>query len=371
MKLACTCLFLFACITLLAQSEASDQNLFLITTDGFRWQEIFNGADSLLMSDTRYVKDTSLIRQMYWDDDLQKRRTMLMPFFWNVIAKKGQLFGNRLFDNKVNVKNLYKVSYPGYNEILTGYTDPRIVINLPHDNQNFNVLESINARAAYQGQVAIFSSWNVFPYILNRDRNDLPSNCGYEKMLTADSVMQLLNRVQDHIAGKTHCRYDWLTFMNAEQYILNKHPRVIMIALGETDEFAHGHRYDLYLKQAALFDKMIGDLWYYVQTCPFYRNKTTFIITTDHGRGARSVNWSNHSLLTPGSAQTWLAVIGPGLAPLGEIKTAQQIYEKQLTATIVRLLGESFASPHRIGKPISFARLPDNTNPVKDDLTKR
>ncbi|MBL7748297.1 MAG: hypothetical protein JNM19_12750, partial [Chitinophagaceae bacterium] len=26
------------------------ENLFIITTDGFRWQEVFNGADSLLIN---------------------------------------------------------------------------------------------------------------------------------------------------------------------------------------------------------------------------------------------------------------------------------------------------------------------------------
>jgi hypothetical protein len=363
MKFASVCILLLIRFTLQAQPDIGGQNLFIITTDGFRWQEIFTGADSLLVNDPDFVRDTSLIKEMFWCEDPLKRRAMLMPFFWNVIAAKGQLFGNREFGNKVNVKNLYKVSYPGYNEILTGYTDPRIVINLPKENQNLNILESLNAFGAYKGKVAAFSSWNVFPYILSLDRNSLPSNCGYETMNAApeDTALRLINLVQENISKKTHCRYDWLTFMNAQQYIQKNHPRVVLISLGETDEFAHGHHYDLYLKQAALFDRLIGDLWYYVQTCPFYRNRTTFVITTDHGRGSHSSNWSNHSLLTPGSSQTWLAVLGPGIPPLGEIRTGQQIYAKQLAATIALLLGTTFESPHKTGKPVTFASFTGNS----------
>src|ERR1700730_11502058 len=134
-------IFLQAGFSIFAQPVSKTQNIFVITVDGFRWQEIFSGADPAIISNTKFVKDTSLMRQLYMDADPSVRRQKLMPFFWNVIAEKGQLYGNRLFDNKVNVKNLYKVSYPGYNEILTGYTDPRIVVNLPRNNNNINILE--------------------------------------------------------------------------------------------------------------------------------------------------------------------------------------------------------------------------------------
>jgi hypothetical protein len=38
------------------------QNIFIISTDGFRWQEIFNGADSIIINNPRYVKDTALLK---------------------------------------------------------------------------------------------------------------------------------------------------------------------------------------------------------------------------------------------------------------------------------------------------------------------
>src|SRR5690349_15400144 len=80
---------------------ANSNNVFIITLDGFRWQELFLGADSSLIHDSGFTKDSAIVKKFFWDKNLVERRKKLMPFFWNVIAKKGQLAGNRLLDNKV------------------------------------------------------------------------------------------------------------------------------------------------------------------------------------------------------------------------------------------------------------------------------
>ena len=67
-------------------------NLFIITIDGFRWQEIFTGADASLINDTIYSRDTATIKMLYWADSENERRQKLMPFFWNILAKKSFAF---------------------------------------------------------------------------------------------------------------------------------------------------------------------------------------------------------------------------------------------------------------------------------------
>ncbi|HSC40576.1 MAG TPA: alkaline phosphatase family protein [Chitinophagaceae bacterium] len=349
------CCFLLLCIPcfLQAQPPVGTKNIFIITTDGFRWQEVFTGADSLLINNPRYVKDTGLVKGLYWDSSTLVRRQKLMPFFWNVIAAKGQLYGNRFFNNKVNVKNFYKISYPGYNEMLTGYPDPRLIPNTPVYNKNSNILEYLNTQEAFRGKVAAFTSWNIFPFILNEERSGLPVNSGYEMLNEKeDSSSSLINKVQDGVAQKKHTRYDMLTYLCAREYIGQHKPRVVFLGLGETDESAHSGRYDLYLQQATMVDKMIADLWYYVQTDPFYKDNTTFIITTDHGRGRTAASWHTHSLFTAGSGETWLAILGPETVPIGEMKNEQQTYEKQLAATVALLLGEKFETSHPVGQAI-------------------
>ncbi len=353
----CLLILLFGfSLVLTAQPAIKTKNVFIIATDGFRWQEVFTGADPVLINSSKYTADTSLTKDMYWDDVPELRRKMLMPFFWNVIAKKGQLYGNRLLGNKVNMKNIFKISYAGYNEMLTGNTDLRFIPNTPVNNSNINILEYLNQQPGYKGKVAAFTSWNIFPYILNEGRSKLPVNSGYE-MLQEDSLAStnsLINEVQENIAVKKHTRHDILTYVSAREYIQTQHPKVLFLGLGETDESAHSSRYDAYLQQATMVDKMIADLWYYVQTDPFYKDNTTFIITTDHGRGSKPNTWKTHNLFIKGSGETWLAMIGPGITAAGEMNGQQQLYGNQLVATIAGLLGEKFETISKIGKPLAL-----------------
>ena len=359
--------FLILSSAVTAQSGSDTENIFIITTDGFRWQEVFTGADGELISNPRYVQDTGLLKQMYWDSSAVVRRQKLMPFLWGTVARQGQLYGNRNFHNYVNVSNIYKISYPGYSEMFTGYPDPVFVPNIPLRNPNTNIFEYLNAKPEYAGKVAVFSSWNIFSAILNKKRNHLPVNAGYEYLPDDSSENnEIINASQQSILQKKNTRYDLLTFLSAREYIDHNHPRVVLIGFGETDEFAHSGRYDMYLQQATNVDRMIAELWYFVQTNSFYRNKTTFIITTDHGRGRRPQSWYKHGILTKGSGESWFAVIGPGISPEGEIRTGHQLYQKQMASTIGNLLNAPFDVPGNQSAAIFIPR----TNSYDRALTR-
>lgn len=350
-------LLIFSSVT--AQSPQASpttrtRHLIIITIDGFRWQEVFTGADPSLVANEEYVKDTALTRQLYWDSTAELRRRRLMPFFWNTIAAKGRLYGNRLYNNKVNVTNFYKISYPGYNEIFTGRKDAFISPNLAINNKNTNVLEYLNSTTAFHGKVAIFTSWSIFPYILNETRTGLPVNSGYEKMNeTGDTTADLIDSVGETMP-RTKTRYDLLTYLSAREYIGRHHPSVLFLGLGETDEFAHAGRYDLYLQHASDVDRMIAELWYMIQTDPYYKDSTTLLITTDHGRGYKTRKWTTHGFWAKGSGDIWMAMLGPDLLPEGELKHPGQVYQRQLAATMASLLGDPSGAGHPPGKPISI-----------------
>lgn len=348
-------IFLLLSTSLLNAQSFKTKYIFVITTDGFRWQEVFTGADAALINDNKYTADTSLAKDLYWDDLAAVRRKKLLPFFWNVIAQRGQLYGNRNLKNKMDVKNIYKISYPGYNEILTGYADLHFIPNTPVFNKNINILETLDRQPSYAGRVVAFTSWNLFPYILNEQRNNLRVNSGFENFSEDnDSANHFINQVQKNIISKKHTRSDWLTYLGAREYINMHHPKIVFLGLGETDEAAHSGRYDEYLEKASMVDKMIASLWSMVQSDSMYRNRTTFIITTDHGRGKTPSTWHHHGLFTKASGETWLAIMGPDTMPLGEMNTDQQIYSNQLAATVAILLGEPFNPSCKIGKPLDL-----------------
>jgi phosphopentomutase len=129
---------------------------------------------------------------------------------------------------------------------------------------------------------------------------------------------------------------------------------VVFIGFGECDEDGHKGAYDKYLQHLNEADKMIQQLWYYIQFTPEYKDKTTLIITTDHGRGKRNNRWTNHDVMVKGSGDTWLAVIGPDTSPTGEIQIPQQLYQKQIAATISKFLGYNFTANHPVANAIDF-----------------
>ncbi len=327
-------------ISVASAQTTSERNVFIITTDGFRWQEVFSGADPDLLSDINRVADTALCKQLFDAPTPEERRRKLLPFFWSVLAAKGQLNGNQNYQNKVQVANPYKISYPGYQEMLTGKANSRLSPNLPINNPQTTVLEYIQSLEGYTGKVAAFSSWNIIPYIINEKKAGIPVNSGYEMLVEeGDTLNALINQVQQSIQPAAATRNDMLTYSAARNYIEKSHPKVLFLGFGETDEYAHKNQYDGYLQKAHQFDQFVADLWYYVQTDPFYKNNTTFIITTDHGRGKYARSWNSHGFWVRGSGDIWSAMIGPDLQPSGESKTNETRLLQHTAATVLQMLG--------------------------------
>jgi arylsulfatase A-like enzyme len=88
-------------------------------------------------------------------------------------------------------------------------------------------------------------------------------------------------------------------------------------------------------------DRFIERIWNVLQSLPGYRGNTTLIVTTDHGRGATTKDWSDHGKDVPAAENTWFAVIGAGVPPLG-VRENVTVTTSQLASTIATLLGENF-----------------------------
>jgi hypothetical protein len=348
-------LLVLACITVRAQLKT--ENIILITFDGFRWQEMFSGAEQRLISKP-FVSDSATIVKKYWRDNPVSRRELLLPFFWTVIAKQGQIYGNRNAGSFVNVTNNQWFSYPGYSELLCGFADnERIHSNDKVDNPNITVLEFINNDKAFKGKVAAFSSWDVFPYIINQARSGIPVNAGIveakgpgitdREKWTNELMHQVPNPLGD-------IRLDAFTYHFAMEHLKKAKPRVLYVAFDETDDFAHGGKYDLYLDAARHTDDFIRRLWEWCQSDPQYKGKTTLIITSDHGRGSiEKEDWRHHGSNVQNADQIWMTVIGPDTPALGELKDVPQLYQNQVAATMAAFLGMQYRNQRKPGDVIS------------------
>jgi hypothetical protein len=346
-------------VSILAQSKGKTENLVIVTMDGMRWQEVFGGVDEVLVNDSVFNRDRDGIKTKFWAATQEERRSKLLPFFWSEIAQHGQLYGNRKYDNKVNNSNPYWFSYPGYNEIFTGYPDTAVNSNDKIYNKNVNVLEFLNRQKGFTGKVAAFTTWDVFPYILNEPRSGIYVNSDVDTLAFNSPALKLINDMQFLTTRPIDVRPDIFTYMAAREYLKAYKPRVLYIAFDETDDFAHGGQYDQYIKSAYSQDRMIADLWKTLQAIPQYKGKTTLIVTCDHGRGDKvKSDWQHHGAKIEGANETWLAVMGPDTKPQGELKIPGQLYQRQIATTIAKLLGYDFKPSHPVKEPITsiFAR---------------
>jgi hypothetical protein len=339
-----------------AAEAGKTENVLFVMTDGLRWQEVFGGADESLMSkEAGGVADLAATKRAFWRDTPEARREALMPFVWTVMAKQGQVFGNRTKGSNVQVTNGHKFSYPGYSETFCGFADPRVDRNDLGPNPNVTVLEWLNGKSAFRGRVAAFGAWNTFNDILNRQRCGFYVNAGYAPMIegTVSPQVELLNQLKADVPHKWGGEpFDALMFYTAMEYFKAQKPRIFFVGLGETDEWGHEGRYDEYLIAARRADRYVQMLWETAQSQSQYAGKTTLVFLADHGRGVGPA-WKDHGKDIAGAEETWLAVLGPDTPALGERANAV-VDQNQVAATLAALLGEDYcAEVPQAGKPVA------------------
>lgn len=333
------------------EPKRTAENVIVVTLDGLRWQELFGGADeSYIDAKQGGVKDLAGLKKKYLRDTTKERREALMPFLWGTLASNGQIFGNPAKGAVAKLTNGLKFSYPGYNELFCGIADPRIDSNAKKENPNLSVLEFLNGRPRFAGKVEAVCTWDVFPSIFRTKSSGLRVQSGWEPIrgekLTERE--QTLNEMLETLPRywPDNC-FDVFTMQAARSALERRRPRILYIALGETDEWGHGRRYDLYLDAAHKADRFLAELWDWLQKEPQYQAKTALLITTDHGRGKTRVDWTDHGKNVEGAELIWIAVMGPDTPALGE-REKVEVTQSQVAATVAALVGEDFlaASPN-------------------------
>lgn len=322
------------------------ENLIIVTLDGLRWQEFFRGADETLIDKKAGgVTDVDALRKVYWKERAEDRRMALFPFIWGTVIKEGQVFGDPGKNAAAKLTNGLKFSYPGYSEMFCGVADERVDANKPINNPNPSVLEYLNGLPAFKDRVTACCTWDIFPYIFRSSQNHLKVIAGWSPALQqplTDKQRYLLHLATNMPRYWGDNAFDVFTMELAEEELIHHHPRVLYIGLGETDEWAHGRRYDLYLNSARNSDRFIANLWQKLQTLPQYAGKTSLLITTDHGRGATRIDWTDHGKDVPQAEYVWIALMGPDTPALG-IRENVQATQSQIAATIAKLVGEDFS----------------------------
>lgn len=327
-------------------ADRRTEHVLLVTLDGARWQEIFSGLDENLVRATAPT-DSDASRQAIYlrfsGSTPEERRAKLMPFLWNTLVRThGVLAGDRNRGSQVSVTNRHWFSYPGYSEILTGQAhDDTIKSNDPVRNPYPSVLQFLRRKLNVdRDKVAVFGSWNVFRWIAESREGDIAINAGLERYDGGDGTVRVLNDLMFETAPPWDgVRHDVYTLRFALDYLRRATPRVLYIAFDETDEWAHGGRYDRVLDSLHRTDGYLREIWDTLQQHPSYRGRTSLVVTVDHGRGKTDHDWRNHGSKVPGADEIWFAIASPDVQNRGEWHDHPPLFQNQIAATLAAFLG--------------------------------
>jgi hypothetical protein len=331
-----------------ADQQPAGQRVVLVTLDGARWQEIFAGVDLDVLrsvSGKAPVEQTSSY-QRFWAETPEASREKLMPFVWTTLARQhGFLAGNRTIGSRAVVTNRHRFSYPGYNELLTGAPHDEVVTS--NDNRRYDFLTALEwlrpALGVSKQQVAVFASWETFNWIAERQEGTIAVNAGYEPYEHDDARIRQLSATQfDTLTPWRGARHDIYTFRFAMAHLATYRPLALYVAFDETDDWAHDGRYDMALEALHRTDARLAELWSWLQADPEYRDRTTLILTVDHGRGRTEADWKSHGADVAGADEIWIGCFGPGVQARGELRDHPVFEQRQIASTLTAAVGKDF-----------------------------
>ena len=311
-------------------SSGCGSAVVLVTLDGVRWQEIFQGVDTRL----------ALEHGLTPEERVSARE--LTPNLHRLLAQGGAALGADAGQSEMRASGPNFVSLPGYIELLTGRMRSGCTSNECGQVRSATLLDDLAANGC--GNSAVFSSWSGIESATSRlgtsGMSSVGRTAGHDRALLAQvpAVAQVLRAGEQAHAepGDGDFRRDELTARAALAYLQAAQPRLLFVSLGETDEYGHADDYRGYLNALRQADAFLGDLVVEVASQIAHGRPTTLLVTTDHGRAD---TFRDHGEKHPESARVWLVAAGSGIAARGLVHSAQPRYLADIAPTIRQLLG--------------------------------
>ncbi|MBC7386053.1 MAG: hypothetical protein H7301_07835 [Cryobacterium sp.] len=266
------------------------------------------------------------------------------------IRSQGFYYGLRSDHESMWVSNSSLRSLAGYQAIFTGHYQRTCWTNDCPRSSEKTLVDSLIDRGTLPEDVATFASWERIDRAVESNPRSVRSvafnSVTQLSTLTSDQKLALakieLGSSQDMPPWK-NSRWDRYTLSLANTYYRFRRPKFLYVSLVDSDEYAHSGDVENYRKSLHFYEVEIMKLIHEIRSGKEGEN-TSFVITTDHGRGDVVFRW--HGWWEPTSARIWAAVIlSPILSGRGVGKLRADFYRQvDLRPTLENLLGEMPAS---------------------------
>jgi hypothetical protein len=312
-----------------------DGRVVLVTVDGARWQDVFEGSNPAFSGAPRIPPEE------------------LMPRTLALAATRGVALGaTQAGCAHVHTAGASNVSLPGYLEIFTGHASHCL------DNNCAQVQESVLDEAMRMGVqgVASIGAWPVLSRAVSGGSTGVFVSVGRSWPEGAPAgahlgELAMAGNGADAYPGLGGYRPDAATAAIALEYLRVARPALLHVGLGDTDEYGHRSDYASYLDALRRADALIGSIADVLATMGEDGDRTTVVVTPDHGRNA---DFRDHGAFHPESARTFLIAFGARLVPRGIGCPTHDITLADIAPTIRVLMGLPRDTSEGGGAPIDF-----------------
>lgn len=130
-----------------------------------------------------------------------------------------------------------------------------------------------------------------------------------------------------------------------------KPPHLMLVNFLAVDSYGHSNQWDMYLKSLQACDTYVAQIWNVIQSSPKLKDKTTLIITNDHGRhlDGHKDGFVNHGDGCEGCRHIMLLGLGPDFKKNQVVKTCSE--QIDISTTVAKML--HFEMPSSKGRVLT------------------
>jgi hypothetical protein len=315
-----------------AASRPARQSVVLITIDGVRWQEVFQGVDRRLarehgMAASQLVGPAKLVPELH-----------------ALAAGAGAALGAPGHGEPISASDHAVKSLPGYMEIASGRRTTGCSTNACPRIDRTTVIDQIAAQPASSiGDVAVIASWSGIAHAAAEEPSRIVMSAGritgnHLDQLRFDAKAEKLlsdGRRAGPLPGSDDYRPDRNTAAIALHYLRARHPRFLFIGLGDTDEWGHRNDYKDYLGALQRADKVVGKVARTLASLHEQGWETAFFVTADHGRDPECRNHGG----VASAMRTWLVAGGSLIRAHGLVSAPEPRHLADIAPTLRQMMG--------------------------------